>query len=71
VLATDRAREVYRSAIDLLRERTVTDYAAKRLETFYPSASTSRIAEAQAFVEGRWSASPIPPSTRRSPGSNP
>jgi len=51
VLATDRAREVYRSAIDLLRERTVTDYAAKRLETFYPSASASRIDEAQSFVE--------------------
>ena len=51
VLATDRAREVYRSAIDLLRDRTVTDYAAKRLETFYPSASASRIAEAQSFVE--------------------
>ena len=50
VLATDRAREVYRSAIDLLRERTVTDYAAKRLETFYPSASTSRIAEAQSLA---------------------
>ncbi|GAA0725308.1 dsDNA-specific endonuclease/ATPase MutS2 [Halorubrum trapanicum] len=49
VLATDRARELYREAIDLLRERTVTDYAAKRLETFYPSASASRIAEAQAF----------------------
>ncbi|WP_423995975.1 MutS-related protein [Halorubrum trapanicum] len=50
VLATDRARELYREAIDLLRERTVTDYAAKRLETFYPSASASRIAEAQAFA---------------------
>ena len=50
VLATDRARELYREAIDLLRERTVTDYAAKRLETFYPSASASRIEEAQAFA---------------------
>ncbi|ELZ54566.1 MULTISPECIES: MutS-related protein [Halorubrum] len=50
VLATDRARELYREAIDLLRERTVTDYAAKRLETFYPSASASRIAEAQSFA---------------------
>jgi dsDNA-specific endonuclease/ATPase MutS2 len=60
VLATDRAREVYRSAIDLLRERTVTDYAAKRLETFYPSASTSRIAEAQSFVEGAIERDPDP-----------
>ncbi|PSQ55662.1 DNA mismatch repair protein MutS [Halobacteriales archaeon SW_8_68_21] len=50
VLATDRARELYREAIDLLRERTVTDHAAKRLETFYPSASASRIAEAQSFA---------------------
>ncbi|RAW44422.1 endonuclease MutS2 [Halorubrum sp. 48-1-W] len=50
VLATDRAREVYRDALGLLKERTVTDYAEKRLETFYPSASASRIAEAQAFA---------------------
>jgi len=60
VLATDRAREVYRSAIDLLRERTVTDYAAKRLETFYPSASASRIAEAQSFVESATERDPEP-----------
>ncbi|MFO8115308.1 MAG: endonuclease MutS2 [Halorubrum sp.] len=60
VLATDRAREVYRSAIDLLRERTVTDYAAKRLETFYPSASASRIAEAQSFVESAIERDPDP-----------
>ncbi|SMO84589.1 MutS-related protein [Halorubrum cibi] len=50
VLATDRAREVYRDALGLLKERTVTDYAEKRLETFYPSASASRIGEAQAFA---------------------
>ncbi|WP_193309497.1 helix-hairpin-helix domain-containing protein [Halorubrum halophilum] len=60
VLATDRAREVYRSAIDLLRERTVTDYAAKRLETFYPSAAASRIEEAQAFVESAVEREPAP-----------
>ncbi|MFC7323521.1 helix-hairpin-helix domain-containing protein [Halorubrum rutilum] len=60
VLATDRAREVYREAIDLLRERTVTDYAAKRLETFYPSASASRIAEAQSFVESAVERDPDP-----------
>ncbi|MDZ5811510.1 endonuclease MutS2 [Halorubrum sp. AD140] len=60
VLATDRAREVYREAIDLLRERTVTDYAAKRLETFYPSASASRIAEAQTFVESAVERDPDP-----------
>jgi len=60
VLATDRAREVYREAIDLLRERTVTDYAAKRLETFYPSASASRIGEAQSFVESAVERDPDP-----------
>jgi dsDNA-specific endonuclease/ATPase MutS2 len=60
VLATDRAREVYREAIDLLRERTVTDYAAKRLETFYPSASASRIDEAQAFVASAVEREPDP-----------
>ncbi|WP_050033273.1 MutS-related protein [Halorubrum halophilum] len=60
VLATDRAREVYREAIDLLRERTVTDYAAKRLETFYPSASASRIDEAQSFVAAATERDPDP-----------
>ena len=60
VLATDRARELYREAIDLLRERTVTDYAAKRLETFYPSASASRIDEAQAFAAAATERDPDP-----------
>jgi len=60
VLATDRARELYREAIDLLRERTVTDYAAKRLETFYPSASASRIAEAQSFAADATERDPDP-----------
>ncbi|VTT86659.1 DNA mismatch repair protein MutS homolog, MutS3 [Halorubrum sp. DM2] len=60
VLATDRARELYREAIDLLRERTVTDYAAKRLETFYPSASASRIAEAQSFAAAATERDPDP-----------
>ncbi|WP_434521040.1 MutS-related protein [Halorubrum sp. AS12] len=60
VLATDRARELYREAIDLLRERTVTDYAAKRLETFYPSASASRVAEAQAFAADATARDPDP-----------
>ncbi|MYL16458.1 endonuclease MutS2 [Halorubrum terrestre] len=60
LLATDRARELYREAIDLLRERTVTDYAAKRLETFYPSASASRIEEAQAFAAEATDREPAP-----------
>ncbi|MFU8866932.1 MutS-related protein [Natronococcus sp.] len=49
-LATDRAREVYRSVLGLLKERTVTDYAAQRLETLYPSSRRSRIEEVQAFA---------------------
>jgi dsDNA-specific endonuclease/ATPase MutS2 len=50
-LATDRAREVYREVLGLLQERTVTTYAEKRLETFYPSTSASRIEEVRAFAE--------------------
>ncbi|MFC4540614.1 helix-hairpin-helix domain-containing protein [Halosolutus amylolyticus] len=49
-LATDRAREVYREVLGLLKEWTVTDYAAQRLETIYPSPSRSRIEEVQAFA---------------------
>ena len=49
-LATDRAREIYRDALGLLKQRAETDYAEKRLETFYPSASPSRIAEAREFT---------------------
>ncbi|WP_255192080.1 MutS-related protein [Natronobeatus ordinarius] len=49
-LATDRAREVYRAVLELLEERTVTRYAACRLETLYPSARRSRIEEVQAFA---------------------
>jgi DNA mismatch repair protein MutS2 len=50
-LATDRAREIYRSVLELLQARAVTDYAAQRLETFYPSTAASRIEEVQAFAE--------------------
>jgi len=60
LLATDRAREVYRDAIGLLQDRTVTTYAAKRLETFYPSGSASRIAEARTFVETAMEREPTP-----------
>ncbi|WP_226482030.1 MutS-related protein [Natrinema amylolyticum] len=49
-LATDRAREVYREVLSLLEARTVTDYAAQRLETIYPSPRRSRIEEVQAFA---------------------
>ncbi|WP_436347894.1 MutS-related protein [Natronorubrum sp. FCH18a] len=49
-LATDRAREVYRNVLALLQARTVTDYAAQRLETIYPSPRRSRIEEVQEFA---------------------
>lgn len=49
-LTTKRAREVYQDVLALLRERAVTEYAANRLATFYPTASSSRIREARAFV---------------------
>lgn len=49
-LATDRSREVYDSVLALLRERTVTDYGAKRLATLYPSTTRSRIEEVRETV---------------------
>jgi dsDNA-specific endonuclease/ATPase MutS2 len=48
--ATPRAREIHRDALALLQDRTVTDYAAKRLETLYPSGTASRIEEVQSFA---------------------
>ncbi|WP_394740964.1 MutS-related protein [Natronococcus roseus] len=59
-LATDRAREVYRSVLGLLKERTVTDYAAQRLETLYPSSRRSRIEEVQAFASEAIERNPDP-----------
>jgi DNA mismatch repair protein MutS2 len=59
-LATDRARELYRDALDLLQERAVTDYAARRLETLYPSASESRVAEVRGFAERAMGCEPDP-----------
>ncbi|WP_363464851.1 MutS-related protein [Halogeometricum borinquense] len=59
-LATDRAREVYRDVLSLLRERTVTTYAEKRLETFFPTASASRIEEVRAFTESAMGRDPDP-----------
>ncbi|MFD1586692.1 helix-hairpin-helix domain-containing protein [Halorientalis brevis] len=49
-LGTGRARELYQDALALLQDRTVTDYAASRLETLYPSAAESRIEEVRAFA---------------------
>ncbi|RCU47240.1 endonuclease MutS2 [Haloplanus salinus] len=50
-LATDRARDVFESVLSLLQERTVTDYAARRVETFVPTGAESRIAEVRELVE--------------------
>ncbi|MFD1513168.1 MutS-related protein [Halomarina rubra] len=59
-LRTDRARELYREALALVQERAVTDYAKKRVETFYPSASATRIAEVQTFVADARDHDPTP-----------
>jgi len=59
-LATDRAREVYRSALSLLQDRAVTDYAERRLETLYPSSTESRIEEVRAFVREAMERDPDP-----------
>jgi dsDNA-specific endonuclease/ATPase MutS2 len=48
--ATPRAQEIYRDALSLLQERTVTAYAERRLETFYPSGVPSRVEEAREFA---------------------
>jgi dsDNA-specific endonuclease/ATPase MutS2 len=59
-LATPRAREIYRAALSLLQERTVTDYAARRLETLYPSSADSRIEEVRAFAREAMDRDPSP-----------
>jgi len=58
--ATDRAREIHREALSLLQERAVTSYASHRLETLYPSASDSRIAEVREFTERAMDRDPDP-----------
>jgi DNA mismatch repair protein MutS2 len=50
-LATDRAEAVYRSLLDRLADRAVTDYGRDRIETFYPSAVEARIEETRAIAE--------------------
>lgn len=50
-LLTDRARAIHQVALDLLTDRAVTDYGARRLETLYPSARQSRIDEVRALTE--------------------
>ena len=59
-LATDRAEELYESVLELLKERAVTAYGKKRLETLYPSASSSRIEEVRALAEAAIEREPTP-----------
>ncbi|MFB6171963.1 MAG: helix-hairpin-helix domain-containing protein [Haloarculaceae archaeon] len=59
-LATDRAREIYRDALALLQDRAVTEYAARRLETFYPTATASRVEEVRAFAARAVEREPTP-----------
>ncbi len=59
-LATDRAREIYRAILGLLKDRTVTDNAAQRLETFYPSCRRSRIEAVQALSKAAVEREPDP-----------
>ncbi|PSQ29404.1 DNA mismatch repair protein MutS, partial [Halobacteriales archaeon QS_9_67_15] len=49
--ATSRAQEIYRDALELVADRAVTRYATRRLETFYPSPSRSRVEEAREYAE--------------------
>ena len=50
-LATNRAREIYREVLSLIQERTVTTFAERRLETFFPTSAMSRIEEVRAVAE--------------------
>jgi dsDNA-specific endonuclease/ATPase MutS2 len=58
--ATPRAKELFETALDLFRERTVTDDAAARLGTLYPSGVRSRIEEVQQFSERAMEREPTP-----------
>ena len=58
--ATPRAREIFEAALGLLQERTVTDDAATRLETLYPSGVRSRIEEVRGFTERAMEREPDP-----------
>ncbi len=49
-LRTERAESLYDSALELLQEGAVTDHATRRLETFYPSCSHTRIEEVRTYV---------------------
>jgi dsDNA-specific endonuclease/ATPase MutS2 len=59
-LATERARAVHDELLALLVERAVTDYAARRLETLYPSAAESRIEEVRELSAAAMEREPSP-----------
>jgi dsDNA-specific endonuclease/ATPase MutS2 len=59
-LATDRARDIHEDVLGLLKERTVTDHAARRMETFVPTGAQSRIAEVRALVDRATGREPDP-----------
>jgi len=59
-LATDRARDIYRSVLGLLQERAVSRYAERRLETLFPTGVHSRIEEVRAFAERATERDPDP-----------
>ncbi|MFD1567626.1 MutS-related protein [Halolamina litorea] len=59
-LATDRADEIYDQALSLLQARAVTDYGAKRLQTFFPSSAASRIEEVRGFAAAATERDPDP-----------
>ena len=60
LLATEQARELYDSVLELLQERAVTTYAKKRLETLYPATKRSRIEEVRATVDDALKREPTP-----------
>lgn len=59
-LLTPRAKEIHEAGLNLLTERAVTDYAARRLETLYPSARQSRIEEVRELADRAMDREPDP-----------
>jgi dsDNA-specific endonuclease/ATPase MutS2 len=59
-LATDRARELHREVLQRLRDRAVTAYGKRHIETFYPSTADSRIEEVREFVTEAIEREPVP-----------
>ncbi|MFB6138398.1 MAG: helix-hairpin-helix domain-containing protein, partial [Halobacteriaceae archaeon] len=59
-LATDAAERIYDDLLGDIRDRAVTDYAAHRLATFYPTGEPSRIAEVRDLAERALEREPDP-----------